>query len=218
MARKLRIQYPGAIYHEKIRIRRYPLAKFAAAALTNSAALNYDIGWLVGGQWMNYTRTYPAGNYFVYGRFAGGAAFQSQLDQITATVTNRLGMFSSQGRGWTSYDWTQLVDTNGQRSTISLGGVSTLRFTSLGGANANFFMLAPAIAAPTPVRITATASGANVTMSFPTLSGYNYKVYYRSDLGSATWNLLTMVAGDGSVKSVSDSAAAGNRFYRLEIQ
>jgi hypothetical protein len=57
-----------------------------------------------------------------------------------------------------------------------------------------------------------------ITLSFPTVSGGNYRVYYKSDLTDTDWTLLTMVAGDGSMKSVSDPLVAAKRFYRLLIQ
>ena len=194
-----------------------PLPKFYAAANTNLVS-NYDVGWWVAGQWMNFTRTYPTGSYFVYGRLAGGNNFQVQLDKVTDSTTNFLGSFAGLARGWTLYDWWPLVDTNGNRVTVTLGGVSTLRVTSLGGANANFFMLAPAIPSAVPVQLTATLSGTNIRLSFPTLLGYGYKVDYKNNLSDSTWNVLTIVAGDGSVKSVLDSATGGRRFYRLVIQ
>jgi len=195
-----------------------PLPKYAAAAVTNSAVLNYDVGWWVAGQWMNFTRTYPAGNYWVYGRLAAGGAYQAQLSLVTPTATNLLGNFTGQGRGWTLYDYAPLLDVNGQRATINIAGLNTLRVTSLGGDNANFFMLVPAIAAPSPVQLTASLHGNGVRLSFPTLSGYNYKDYFKNDLSDTGWTLLTMVAGDGTVKSVDDTAPGGRRFYRLVIQ
>ena len=167
---------------------------------------------------MNFTHTYPAGNYFVYGRLSGGGAFEVELDQVTASATNFLGRFSGQARGWASYDWWPLVDATGQRAAVSLGGVSKLRVISGGGANANLFLLVPAIPAPAPVPLSAALNGANLVLSFPTASGYNYSVSYKDDAGAGTWTPLTMVAGDGSVKSVSTSAAAARRFYRLLIQ
>ena len=195
-----------------------PLPKFAAAAVDNPSLKNYDVGWWLGGQWLNFTRTYPANNYFVYGRLSGNGVFSIKCEKVSASATNELGVFTARGRGWALYDWVPLTDSNGNKSVVTLGGVSTLRVTSDGNANANSFILVPATAEPAPVQLSAAQNGANVTLSFATLTGLNYKVYYKDVLSDSTWTLLTMVAGDGAVKSVNDPLKVGSRFYRLQIQ
>lgn len=61
---------------------------------------------------------------------------------------------------------------------------------------------------------TATVSGSNVQLSFATLYGPRYQVYYKTDLTETTWHALgSPVTGDGTVKTVSDSASGGHRFY-----
>ena len=194
-----------------------PLPKFAAAQLANPALKNYNVGWWLGGQWMKFTRTYAAGNYFVYGRLSGNGTYNVQCQNVTAGNTV-LGTFNARGRGWALYDWVPLVDANGQRVSVNLSGVTTLRITSDGNANANLFLLAPATAAPVPVQLEAVADQGKIVLSFPSVIGSNYKVYYKSDLTDATWSLLTIVAGDGSVKSVSDTITGPARYYRLQIQ
>jgi hypothetical protein len=72
-------------------------------------------------------------------------------------------------------------------------------------------MLVPAAG----INLTAARSGNNITISFPTQNGANYRVFYRNDLASGTWTLLTSVVGEGSVKSVSDPVTASRRFYRV---
>jgi hypothetical protein len=195
------------------------LPKYATALLSDPSVKNYDVGWWLGGQWMNFTHTYPSGNFFVYGRLAGGNGnYNVQLDQLASGLTNHLGTFAGRGRGWALYDWTPLVDGAGQRVSVPLGGVTTLRATSDGNANANSFVLVPATGQPAPVTLSAAVDATKITLSFPTVSGGNYRVYYKSDLTDTDWTLLTMVAGDGSVKSVSDPLVAAKRFYRLLIQ
>jgi len=65
--------------------------------------------------------------------------------------------------------------------------------------------------------VTASVSGPNIILSFPTLSGANYTVYYKNNLTDPSWTQLgSQISGDGTVKSVSD-AISGKRFYRLAI-
>ena len=196
-----------------------PLPKYATAQATDPTVRNYDVGWWLNGQWMNFTHTYPDGSYFIYARLSGGNGnYDIQLDKLAGTLTNHLGNFAARGRGWALYDWVPLVDTSNQRVAVALGGVMTLRATSDGNANANSFLLVPATGQPAPVAIAAALEAGKITLSFPTVSGANYKVYYKNDLTDADWTLLTMVAGDGSTKSISDPAVAAKRFYRLLIQ
>lgn len=65
---------------------------------------------------------------------------------------------------------------------------------------------------------TASISGSNMQISFPTLYGPTYQVFYRTSLNSGSWQLLTSVSGDGTVKIVTDSIGAGPRFYVVNTQ
>jgi hypothetical protein len=95
--------------------------------------------------------------------------------------------------------------------TIPLGGQATLRLAD-GGPNLNFVMLAPAVA------LNAVSSGGNLNLQFATEAGFNYTVLYQTNLSDATWTPLNTVAGDGTVKTMTDSmTAASGRFYLLEV-
>jgi len=62
--------------------------------------------------------------------------------------------------------------------------------------------------------VTAAMNGANVELSFATLYGPRYQVYYKAELSDATWQTLgSPITGDGTVKTVSYAASAGHRFY-----
>ncbi len=67
-----------------------------------------------------------------------------------------------------------------------------------------------------PVTVTLVKSGANINLSFPTQLGVNYQVVYKNNLTDADWTVLAPVTGDGTVKTVSDSAGPPNRFYRVK--
>ena len=66
-----------------------------------------------------------------------------------------------------------------------------------------------------PVTITATASGGNINLSFPTQGATSYQVLFKNNFSDATWQLLTTVVGDGTVQTVSDPVGPTHRFYKV---
>jgi len=62
-------------------------------------------------------------------------------------------------------------------------------------------------------------SNGNMVLSFQSQSGSAYQLQYKNHLSDATWTALgSAIAGDGSIKSISDSTGQAQRFYRLSIQ
>lgn len=187
-------------------------------AFINVGAFDWDLTWFGNGDWVNYTRDYPAGNYYAYGRFSGLGSYSIFLDKVisgTGTVnqvTQRLGRWGNTGTGYSVYDWVRLTD-DGLASPVlvKLNGLATLRITTGGDSNPNFFMLVPA----SGITLTAVRSGNNVVVSFPSQSGVIYRVFYRDNLSTGNWSLLTSVLGDGTVRSVNDPATATARFYKI---
>jgi hypothetical protein len=190
---------------------------------------DYNIGFFGGGSWCNYTRHYPAGTYNVVGRFAEGAATTTAtLSQVTAgagttnQTKNQIGTFTIAPQGWSTWEWAPLRDGNGNLAKVALdGSAATLQ---LGGSpvigqpevNVNFLMLVPTTPSP---KLVAAIGGGNITVSFPTQTGFNYQVQYKNRLTDANWTSLGgSIAGDGSVKSATDSTTAASRFYRVQIQ
>ncbi|HEV2693951.1 MAG TPA: hypothetical protein VG347_13740 [Verrucomicrobiae bacterium] len=104
--------------------------------------------------WMNYTRTYPTGNFNVFLRVAdGGGSLNALLDSVTdgwgtsAQTTTNLGAFNIvNSGGWDTFAWVPLRDGNGNLVRVALSGTNTLRLTAStgGGGNVNFLMLTPA--------------------------------------------------------------------------
>jgi hypothetical protein len=66
--------------------------------------------------------------------------------------------------------------------------------------------------------VTAARSGGNLQLSFPTISGPTYQVLYKTNLTDATWQVLTSVAGDGTVKTVPEALGSVRRFYIVNTQ
>ncbi|MGH7980950.1 MAG: hypothetical protein ACREE6_16355, partial [Limisphaerales bacterium] len=65
---------------------------------------------------------------------------------------------------------------------------------------------------------TVVLSGSTVKLSFPTFYGPQYSVLYTTDLLHGPWQVLTTIAGDGTVKTVSDTVGSSQRFYIINTQ
>jgi hypothetical protein len=67
--------------------------------------------------------------------------------------------------------------------------------------------------------VTASASGSQMQISFPTLYGPKYRAYYKTNLTDTTWQALPIVVqGDGTVKTITDSLGTERRFYTVNTQ
>ena len=160
-------------------------------------AIDYQLDNFGIGDWANYSDTYPTGTFNVYIRTAGlsGTPFSMYLDQVvsgagtTNQVTQRLGQFSAIGINQQTYSWVPLTDAGLVAPVmVKLGGVNTLRITTpTGFCYPNYFMLVPA----SGISLSATRSGSNVNISLPTQAGATYRVFYRANITTGNWILLT---------------------------
>ena len=118
----------------------------AFAAASNYGMLGYEPQ-----EWVNYTRTFPAGTYNLYARIANGNGGTATVPvsrviggQGTSAQTNSaLGVFKFPAYGWGSYNYVPMVDKFGNAVVLTLSGTNTLRVSAGSGANLNFFMLMP---------------------------------------------------------------------------
>jgi hypothetical protein len=196
---------------------------FVRQKFIDNGSRNYDLGYYNGGEWANYSRTFPANKYTVYGRLAGGAGpfNNTTLKLVTAgrgtttQTTQLLGSFAdANAAGWQTWHWVPMRDTNGNLATISLGGVQTLKATSGNNLNVNFFMFVPQFP-----QITASISNSTIQLQFLTLLTHNYTVLSNNTLVGGSWQPLSApISGDGTVQTVTDTVAGPKRFYRLQVQ
>jgi hypothetical protein len=97
------------------------------------------------GEWLNYTRDWPKGTYWIIGRLSTDIGLSGAVDLSLVnadSTTTDLGTFSiANGRGWTAFDNVYLKDTNGNNVAVTLNGKATLRVTSGGNLLPNFFAL-----------------------------------------------------------------------------
>jgi hypothetical protein len=124
--------------------------------LSHAGYPDYDIGNNGAGNWVNYTRNWPAGVFNIYIRIANGnsgtTADAGSLALVTSgagtanQTTSKLGSYSSPNTGgWQRYGWQPLIDAGGNLARFTCGAKATLRHTVEGGnANQGFYMLMPA--------------------------------------------------------------------------
>lgn len=207
-----------------------PSGDAARDQFTTAGATDYNIGFFGHGSWANYTRHYPAGTYNIVGRFAeGNAATEDTMSVLTSgfgttgQATNFLGTFPIASKGWGTWEWSTLVDGNGNPVKVTLDGSQTtlqLEGTPTTGhdeANVNFFMLVATTPSP---KLTSVIVGGNIQISFPAPSGFNYQLQYKNNLTDANWTSMgSPISGDGNVHTVNDSTAGqATRFYRVQVQ
>lgn len=108
------------------------------------------------GEWQNYTRTLPTGEYHVYLRASTVSGSPSiQLDRVTSDAsttgqtTDFLGAFAGGVSG--EYEYLTLMDGLGQKAVISISSgdtLQTLRLTSVGTGSTvdlNFMVFVPVV-------------------------------------------------------------------------
>ena len=139
---------------------------------------DYDIFNATNSAWINYTRTFPTGNFYAYARLSAGTTGKVNLQcaQVTSgagtstQTTNVLGCFQATGNSFATWQYAPLINTNtGAPILLALNGVETLQMTGDGLEHVNYFILAPAV--PNMVVITASVSGSSIHLSFPTQTG-----------------------------------------------
>jgi hypothetical protein len=191
---------------------------YLRSVFVDNGAIDYVLVFFAGGDWANYTRNYPTGNYYAYMRTSGSGPFTMYLDQVvsgagtTSQTTRRLGTWSAVGLNYTTFNWVPLTDAGLVAPVlVKLNGVSTLRITTAGDCNPNFVMFVPT----SGITVSATRSAGTIAISFPTQAGANYRVFYRTSLSSGNWVLLATVIGNGGVQQVTDSTAGGTRYYEV---
>ncbi len=136
-----------------------PAADIVRPAFSAGGYTDYNIGFNNGGNWANYTHTYPAGTYNVYMRSANpnsppgiqvNAATLSLVTGgwgTTSQATTQIGSFNVPfSGGWHSFAWAPLLDTGGNLARVTLNGsTNTLKISVAGGNyNVNFYALVPA--------------------------------------------------------------------------
>jgi hypothetical protein len=195
----------------------------------NNPQTDYTMGFFSDGAWANYTRTYPAGIYNVYARLATASATgtDATLAMVTSgwgtssQTTNILGAFAVPNTGgWENYAFVPLRDNLGNLATITLNGsTNTLQVgrpvdvPASADVNVNFLMLVPVL------QTSVAQVGTNVVVSFPTTTGFNFQLQYKTNLTDPAWLPVGLpVSGNNGNQTISDPINLGPRFYRVQVQ
>jgi hypothetical protein len=189
-----------------------------------------NIGWWNTGTWLNYTRTFPTNNYFIYGRLAGGVPYTGTTLSLvtggwgtTEQITQLLGSFSDpNASGFQTWHWVPLIN-GGTNVVVSLAGTNTLKATagpgsSAGNVNSHFFIFVPLVSTLPGFPLSVSTSAGTISIQFQTAEGNSYTVQYTDSLNPADWQTLTTITGDGTVKTATDTTSQSRRFYRVEAQ
>ncbi len=162
---------------------------------------DFDVGWNNGGNWGNYTRTFPAGVFNIYMRAASpnGSPVTTDAASLylvtsglgTSTqTTTKLGTFSVPNtRDWHGFAWVPLKAANGDVARITNNGAAkTLRITTdNGGYNVNFYELVPTSLSADAVVLGAALAGGDVVVSFLGQIGFSYQLQYKDQLTDVSW-------------------------------
>ncbi len=198
---------------------------------SNPGVQDYNVGYNNGGNWGNYTRTFPAGTYNIYMRGANGINTVSDSASLSVVTSGwmtstqsvtKLGTFAVPATGdWQVYTWVPLKDSGGNPVQLASDGLGkTLRVTTdNGNYNANFYALIPVYTPPASMALTVSSDDGSLDVSFLTQPGYGYQLEYKTNLTDGVWIPLGgTIPGDGTIQSLSDEVGQGSRFYRVRIQ
>lgn len=137
------------------------------------------------------------------------ASFPNAWLRVKRDGNNFTTHFSNNGSDWTQLGAVSVAMTD---PVLVGAGVNSHRNGQVAEAIfSNFEILA--VATP-PTLVNSSYAGGTFSASFQTEAGFSYRVQFKDDLNAAAWTELTIIVGDGSVKSITD-IAGGHRFYRV---
>jgi len=173
-------------------------------------------------EWLNYTRTFPAGTYRVFARLAkpGTVPVVARLDEVTSgstTVSQTLAPIGSFRRAPTvsdsDHEFVPLTDALGNEVGVSLSGVRTLRLTFVsGGANVNlnYFIFVPVGSAQVPFLAAASpAAGAGNEAFNATIAAE----IHNADTTVVTNTIQLKLDGVGVAAAITGTGMGANVVY-----
>lgn len=196
-------------------------ANYAAAGGAQAEVHDYDVGDIAAGEWLNYTKTFPAGAYEVYLRQAvyNLTTAETVLEKVVSDpaqpdqVTQLLGSFLGTESGFV-YGNTPLTDASGtQKAVLRLNGVTTLRLrqvtgdTSDGGRLQTYMIFIP-VPDPGPQRAVVSAVSPASGSTVDTVSPEVTATILNRDT-TVTVNTIQLQLNGQTVPAVVTSTATG---------
>lgn len=181
---------------------------------------DYDVGFTDGGDYGNYTRTFPAGTFNLYARVSGGNGPRAESADVVvmggnvSIVSSGSGpyKFGTQGRGWQTYDFMPVTDNAGNLIQITFdGNPATLQvIQNQGSDNMNFFMLMPLNTNVVVSTVTVTNVTPNGSVLYNPAGSFSFNAFSPAAPVDAN-NILAQVTatnlwGQGSVSSLTASS------------
>jgi len=93
-----------------------------------------------------------------------------------------------------------------------------IRLTGPDNSPTNAATVSAALVSVVPPSLKSTVSGNTLNLSFPSVTGHDYNVQYKTNLTDAVWQTLSTVSGTGTNVVVPASGSDRARFYRLFVQ
>ncbi|MFM8880285.1 MAG: PA14 domain-containing protein, partial [Verrucomicrobiota bacterium] len=115
--------------------------------------VNYKMGWIGDGQWYQYTRTFPAGDYNVYAALSHGdgpdsaTRVKGQFATVASGSATVVGSFEAPSTGgWGNNALVPMRNADGSLASVKLSGQQTVRFNASNG-DYDFLLFTPALPA-----------------------------------------------------------------------
>jgi hypothetical protein len=118
---------------------------YSRANLFLANRTDYEINPFEQGEWVNYTRDFTNGTYWIIARLATDVNLSGSLTMSMVNPDSsltQLGAFTiTNGLGWTTFLNVFLLDAKGNKANVTLNGKTTLQVQSGGNLLPNFFAL-----------------------------------------------------------------------------
>lgn len=184
-----------------------------------TSIVNYRLGWIGGGEWENYTRTFPRTNYNVWGAFSvdgrGANAVGATLALVSGDITtanqttSALGTFSGPGTGgWGRNMLFPMKNTQGKIASVRMDGLQTVRLTHGAGGDFDYLLFVPTGDPVDAPRITGISQSGN-TITVTWIGG---GVLWSAPSVTGPWT--TTSDGDGSY---STTTTGTERFFQARV-
>jgi hypothetical protein len=187
---------------------------------TFSVTTSYRLGWVNGGEWENYTRTFPRTNYNVWAALSHdtrdpnlvGGTLQLVAGNPTTTsqTTYPYGSINGPGTGgWGRNMLLPLKTAQGALATVRMNGQQTVRFTHGAGGDFDYLLFVPTgSAVNVPPTVTGiTRNGNNITVTW--VGG---GTLYSSPSLNGPWT-----STNDSDGSYTESVGAVPKYYRAAL-